>query len=375
VTASVVAAGTSSTGIIVLAAQAKTVVVWPIPVIDAVTAYQGIATTFDVLTNDQTLPTGVGFSRTQLTDKPRAIGSARQTAPDTPMDGSITCLDGAPTRGLCTYRSSDLFSGTDGFDYSVSQRGRSWNVHVSVTVLPLAAAPVLQPDRAVATTGGAAVEIQPLVNDLGGSAGAAGNGGTLVIISSAPLPSGEGALTCSPVSCSYSPPSTDFVGTVTGHYSVVEQSPQGVNGPVSTASITIFVDEALLTPAGFSSAPSSSPAVSAGRWTETAVVATNLSHCNNGRPEASITWNANPRATSWTVQRRNVPDSVGADLAAWTTVVILPGATTSFLDNRVGETRIFQYRIRPDLYHWEGVYSAGSIPTTTPNATDAAGCS
>ena len=360
--------GTSSTNVMVIAIQTKTVVVWPIPVVDTVTVSQGAATTFDVLANDQTLPVGVGFSRTQLTSHPRAIGEAKTTVPGAPVFGSVTCSDAGETRGFCTYKSSELFTGMDGFDYSVSQLGRSWNVHVTVTVSAVAVAPATRADRAVATTGGLAVAIAPLANDTDGGPG------TLVITSADALSPSQGVLTCSETSCTYIPPTSGFVGTVVANYVAADQSTGGVNGPTSSASITIFVDAADVIPQGFTSSPSAVPTVVAGNWAESAVVEPPISRCLSGRPQATLSWTENSRATSWTIQRRNMPRSPEAAPADWTTIAILQGIATSFLDDRVGESNDFQYRVRPDLYRWEGVFSDASASSTTPDAVNAAGC-
>ena len=360
--------GTSSTGVMVIAAKTKTVVVWPIPVIDAVTAPQGVATTFDVLTNDQTLPTGVGFSRTQLTVNPRAIGAAKSTVPSSPIFGSVTCSDTGKDRGFCTYRSADLFTGVDGFDYSVSQLGRSWNVHVTVTVSVVAVPPIARDDRAVATTGGAPVVLSPLANDTDN------NAGTLIIVSADALPPGQGAFTCSSSACSYLPPTNGFVGTVVAHYAAADQSSGGVSGPTSTGTITIFVDAATLAQQGFTSSPTAVPAVSAGDWKDTALIEAPISSCVSSRPQASLSWTAIARATSWTVQRRNVSRSTGLTPSAWNSIALLPGTAHTFLDDRVGESNDFQYRVRPDLYRWEGVFSDASSLVKTSDALSAAGC-
>ncbi len=368
VTATAVVAGTSSTDVIVLATQAKTVIVWPIPVVDAVIVSQGEATSFDVLTNDQTLPTGVGFSRTQLTGTPRAIGAAANTVPRAAVFGSVTCSDSGQTRGFCTYASSALFSGIDGFDYSVSQLGRSWNVHVTVTVSTVATAPLTRDDRVVATTGGPAVSVMPLANDADGGLG------TLLIASADSLPVGEGNLSCSVTSCTYTPPVSGFVGTVVAHYVATDRSVGGVNGPLSSATITIFVDAAAVGRPGFTSSPSAAPTVTAGDWVESAIMATPASSCLSERPQTAVAWSASTRATSWTIQRRTVPRAPGVSPSAWADIAVVSGAATSFLDDRVGESTDFQYRVRPDLYRWEGVFSDASASSTTPDAVSAVGC-
>jgi hypothetical protein len=102
--------------------------------------------------------------------------------------------------------------------------------------------------------------------------------------------------------------------------------------------------------------------------------------CISGRPEATITWSGNARATSWTLERQDIPTSpgagagAGAGASAWTAVAVLPGSVTSFRDDRVGESHNFHYRVRPDLYRWEGVFSDASAAATIPDAVSAAGC-
>lgn len=368
VTATAVVAGTSSTNVIVLASQTKTVVVWPIPVVDTVTVTQGVATTFDVLTNDQTLPTGVVFSRTQLTSHPRAIGDATSAVPVAPIFASVTCSSAGETRGFCTYQSSELFTGMDGFDYSVSQRGRSWNVHVNIAVVAHHVAPTSRADRVVATLGGTAVEVLPLANDTDDSPG------TLVMTASSVIHAGQGTLTCSTFGCTYVPPTAGFTGTVLASYSAATQALDGTVGPSATSTITIFVDAAPLVKHGFTSSASTDPIISAGEWTQTATVANPVSSCVEGRPQSFITWTASSRATSWLIERRLAAAVLGATDGAWVPIATVDGGETSFVDHRVGESQSYEWRVRPDLFRWSGVASDASSQSLVPASTSAVGC-
>jgi len=368
VTATAIVAGTSSTNVIVIASQAKKVIVWPIPVVDAVTVGQGVATTFDVLTNDQTLPTGVGFSRAQLTDHPRAIGAASGGIPSGSQSGSVTCSATGTSRGFCTYQSSQLFTGTDGFDYSVSQLGRSWNVHVTVTVAQVVVAPVLRSDRVVATTGGVSVPISPLANDTGGDPG------TLIIVSADSLPTNRGVLTCSSSSCTYLPPVSGFSGTVVANYVAADIAADGTQGPTASASVTIFVDAPIAAAHGFNSSPETVPTTVTGLWRDSAVLSQPVAECVSGRPRVALQWSPNTQATSWTIERRSLSRDEGGVPGNWGAIVTLPGDASSFIDNRVGESGVFQWRVRPDLYRWEGLFSASSASATTPSAISGAGC-
>jgi hypothetical protein len=371
--------GTTSKNVRVLSAKAKTVIVWPIPVVDAVTVSQGVATTFDVLTNDQTVPANilssvperaavVGFSRTQLTSVPRSIGGAVATVPSAPVSGAITCSETGETRGLCTYTSSDLFEGVDGFDYSVSQLGRSWNVHVTVNVTHVEVAPRAYPDLVVASRGGPDVRFAPLQNDRND------NAGTLVIISSDVPPLGQGTLTCLSSICTYAPPASGFVGTVEVNYVTANRDSNGNTGPASSGTIKIFVDAAHIAPVGFSSAPATVPTTRFGIWAETAVMDSPVATCVAGRPQVALTWRANSKATSWIIERRNLPRAVGASAGNWAAISELPGDAISFVDNRVGESQDFQWRVRPDLHRWQGVFSPASETASNPNAVNGAGC-
>lgn len=357
--------GAESEKILVIAVRSTTVTVWPIPVVDDVAVVQGVATTFDVLTNDQTLADVVGFSRTQLTSVPRPIGAAAPIVPAAPIFGSITCSDSGSTRGFCTYQSAALFLGTDHFDYSVSQLGRSWNVHVTVLVIPASAAPTARSDRAVATTGGASIAVTPLANDVGEA------GGTLTIVSVGAVSADRGTLACSPHSCTFTPPTSGFVGTIVAEYLVADESSTGIFSATSTGLITIYVDAAALMQQGFTSSPRTEPTVDAGAWTDTSAMQATVATCVSGRPVTIVAWAANARATSWTLERREVIRAAGAE---WTPIAVLPGAATSFRDDRVGESNDFQYRIRPDRYRWEGAFSDVSPVAFTPDAVSAAGC-
>jgi hypothetical protein len=88
----------------------------------------------------------------------------------------------------------------------------------------------------------------------------------------------------------------------------------------------------------------------------------------------ALTWRANSKATSWIIERRNLPRAVGASAGNWAAISELPGDAISFVDNRVGESQDFQWRVRPDLHRWQGVFSPASETASNPNAVNGAGC-
>jgi hypothetical protein len=336
-----------------------------------VIAVQGTATTFNVLTNDGPAATEAEFSRAPLSIDAILIGRATGPAPASPNYGSVTCVDVGADRGLCTYRSADLFIGTDGFDYALSRAGRIWNVHVSIDVTARTDAPVARDDRAVATTGGPLVTISPLSNDTDANTANTDVAlGTLIITAADTIPPASGTLSCSETDCTFAPPTTGFTGFVTVQYTLVERSASGTDGPGSSATITIYVDAAPILRQGFTASARTDPTVSIGHFAGSTSVTSTASDCVAGHPVAAITWSPNAMATSWIVERRQTEPVPGE----WIRQVQLAAPATSYIDDRLGEDHTYQWRVRANFYRWSGVYSEASTESHTPAALSAVGC-
>ena len=101
-----------------------------------------------------------------------------------------------------------------------------------------------------------------------------------------------------------------------------------------------------------------------------AVVASPVSSCTANRPTVLVSWAAVAGTTGWTLERR----TSGTTPGPWTVVATPTAAATSFTDDRVGEGRSYQWRIRPDLQRWLGVASPASTAVTTPAVVSARGC-
>ncbi|WP_157603013.1 DUF7507 domain-containing protein [Rathayibacter sp. Leaf299] len=331
------------------------ITVVPDPVADSVTVVQGGSVVIDVLANDGAVATGATFSRAQLSATPKSIGGAASPAPATPVQGSVTCVDTGATRGQCTYRPIAAYVGTDVFDYALQSTYGTWNVRVTVTVTAVNHAPVARADRAVAITGGAPVAISPLANDTDEDAGT-----TLTFTAQTPA---RGTLSCT-TTCTYTPPGGGFTGPVVIAYTASD-------GALTAAStITVSVDPQPLTRRGFTDTDVTSGAVSLGTWTRSAVVATPVASCTANRPTVLVSWAAVAGTTGWTLERR----TSGTTPGPWTVVATPTAAATSFTDDRVGEGRGYQWRIRPDLQRWLGVASPASTAVTTPAVVSARGC-
>ncbi|SMH50399.1 conserved repeat domain-containing protein [Rathayibacter oskolensis] len=345
---------TPPTGSAITRSASVTIAVVPDPQADSATVVQGGSVVIDVLANDGPAATGATFSRAQLSAAPKVVGGAAAPAPATPVVGSVTCVDSGATRGQCTYRPIASFVGTDVFDYALSSTYGTWNVRVTVTVTAVNRAPVARPDRVVATTGGAAVSVAPLANDTDPDAGA-----TLTLASTGTVP--RGTLTCAAGTCSYTPPA-GFTGSVPIAYTVTDGS------LTASSTITVSVDPAPLALRGFTDTDSTAGSIGLGTWTRSSVVATPVSSCVSGRPSTVVSWAAAPGTTGYTLERR----LAGATPGAWS-VVATPSGTT-FTDDRVGEGRSYQWRVRPDLHRWLGVASPASTAVTQPAVATARGC-
>ncbi|PPF23819.1 DUF7507 domain-containing protein [Rathayibacter rathayi] len=331
----------------------------PDPAADTATVVQGGAVVIDVLANDGPAATGATFSRAQLSTTPKVIGGAASPAPATPVQGSVACVASGSTRGQCTYRPIAAFVGADVFDYSLSGQYGTWNVRVTVTVTALNHAPIARPDRVVATAGGQAVTVAPLANDTDEDAGS-----TLTLAGTSTPGELRGAFSCSGSTCTYTPAADSWTGSATIAYTVSD-------GTLSAGStITVWVDPAPLTRRGFTGSDATSGAIGLGAWTRSSVVATPVASCTAGRPSTLVSWSAAAGATGWTLERR----LAGTTPGPWTAIATPAASATSFTDDRVGEGRSYQWRIRPDLQRWLGVASAASTAVAQPAVATAGGC-
>lgn len=354
------------------------------PVADTATTRQATAVSFNVLQNDGSVATGATFSRTQLSTTPQLIGQAAGPTPASPRYGSVTCLDSGTERGTCSYQPIASFIGVDGFDYSLAKSGRTFNVHVTITVTAESTATVIRADRVVATSAGTTVVFNPLANDSPGIDSAAVNAATpnaegvivaadvtaLAITAVSELTPAEGQITCDATSCRYVPPTSTFTGVTRATYSV---STTPGSAELLTGSITISVDPTPLVTRGFSAAASSAPTVAlAGLGTPLAPTA--VVSCTDKRPATTVRWLPNadgaPHNTTWVLERRVAVTTPGT----WVGVAVLPASTTSFTDYLVGEGQTYQWRLRPDLNLWQGTFSPASLATSQPDATSAVGC-
>jgi uncharacterized repeat protein (TIGR01451 family) len=350
------ATATPPTGSAITRTASVTISVIPDPLPDAATVVQGGSIVVDVLANDGAAATGATFSRAQLSATPKVVGGAATPAPATPVFGSVTCVDSGATRGQCTYRPIAAFVGTDVFDYALSGTYGTWNVRVTITVTALNHAPIARPDRAVATAGGPAVTVSPLANDTDEDAGT-----TLTL--SAVGTASSGTFSCTGATCTFTPAAA-FTGTVPIAYTASD------GALTASSTITVFVDPAPLVPRGFTDTDTTSGAIGLGAWTRSSVVASPVASCTANRPSTLVSWSAAPGATGWTLERR----LAGATPGAWTVVATPAASATSFTDDRLGEGRSYQWRVRPDLQRWLGVASAPSTAVAQPAVTTARGC-
>ncbi|QWL31131.1 DUF7507 domain-containing protein [Rathayibacter toxicus] len=334
-----------------------TISVVPDPVADSATVAQGGSVVVNVLANDGQAANGATFSRAQLSTTPKSIGGAASPAPATPVQGSVTCVDSGSTRGQCTYSPVIGFAGTDVFDYALSGTAGTWNVRVTITVTAVNHAPVARPDRVVATTGGSAVSVSPLANDTDQDAGT-----TLSLTSTTVPPGIHGSFACTGTTCTYTPAADSWTGSIAISYTTSD------GALTANSTITVTVDPIPLTGSGFTDAETTTGVIDLGTWTQSSVVATPVASCTTGRPSTVVSWAAAPGATAWTVERR-----LGST-STWTVVATLDGSTTSFTDDRVGEGRSYQWRVRPDLQRWLGVASPASTAVAQPAVTTARGC-
>lgn len=331
----------------------------PDPAADTATVVQGGSVVVNVLANDGPAATGATFSRVQLSATPKVIGGAASPAPATPIQGSVTCVDTGAARGQCTYRPIAAFVGTDVFDYALSGTYGTWNVRVSVTVTAVNHAPLARPDRVVASTGGAVVTVSPLANDTDEDSGS-----TLTLVGTSAPTGLRGAFSCSGATCTYTPAADGWTGSIPIPYTVSD------GALTASSTITVWVDPAPLARQGFTGTDSTSGAIGLGAWTRSSVVATPVASCTATRPSTLVSWAPVSGATGWTLERR----LAGATPGAWIVVATPAAAATSFTDDRVGEGRSYQWRVRPDLQRWLGVASAASTAVAQPAVASAGGC-
>jgi uncharacterized repeat protein (TIGR01451 family) len=355
---------TTSAGATISQTATATVTAVADPLPDAATTPQGVPVVIDVLANDGRAATGATLSRAAQSTTPTLVGGAAGPVPASPVSGSVTCVATGAERGRCTYRSADFFTGTDVFDYSLSSSVGTWNVRVTVTVTPLNRAAVARPDRIVATTGGAAVTVDPTLNDTDPA------GDALAVTGATPPAGLRGTFSCAATACTYTPASDGWTGTIVIPYSATDRPSAPGTGIVVSSTVTVFVDPAPLAPRGFHHRDTATQAAGTGSWTSTTTIGTATASCVTGRPSTALAWAATPGATAFLVERR----LAGTTPGDWITVARLGATATGFTDDRVGESRSYQWRVRPDLHRWTGVVSAATAAVTQPAAVDARGC-
>nr|WP_228495042.1 Ig-like domain-containing protein [Clavibacter sp. VKM Ac-2873] len=357
------ATATAPTGTITSTATA-TVLAVADPLPDAATTPQGVPVVIDVLANDGRAATGATFSRAQLSATPALVGGAVGPVPASPTAGSATCVASGTDRGRCTYRSADGFTGVDVFDYALQSGAGTWNVRVTVTVTAVNSTAVARPDRLVATVGGPDVTIDPRANDTDV------DGDSLAITGATPPAALPGTFSCTAVLCTYRPPATGTPGSTVVAYAITDRPSAPGTGLAAASTITVLLDPAPLLPRGFTHRDDTALGASAGTWTSTTTVTAATASCVAGRPVTAVAWSAVPGATDQLVERR----IAGTTPGAWITVARLSGSATSFSDDRVGEARSYQWRVRPDLQRWVGVASAPSAAVAQPAVVSAVGC-
>lgn len=359
-----IASGAPPVGAVVQGSAAVSVIVYPDPVADTVTVVEGQSVTFNVLANDGAAATGALFTRASVGASPRLIGAA-SAVPASPVNGGVSCVAAGANRGQCTYQSVEFFSGSDGFDYGLSQAGQSWVVHVSITVLPANHAPVASDDRAVARTGGSAVTFMPLANDLDIDAI------DPLRVSAINVPAGtHGNVSCGATTCTYTPAADGWTGVISVGYTMSDRAAGDANALTSSAVIRIYVDPVRQTARSFTDAETVATTATIGSWSSSSTALSPAGICVAGRPSTTVSWIAAPEATRWVVQRR----LAGTTPGAWVNVALLPGASTSFQDTRLGEGNSYQWRVRPDLQRWQGNFSAATAASTQSAVANAAGC-
>ncbi|MFT2753019.1 Ig-like domain-containing protein [Clavibacter sp. Sh2088] len=357
------ASATAATGAITRTATA-TVLAVPDPLADAATTPQGVPVVIDVLANDGPAATGATLSRAQLSATPVLVGGAVGPVPASPTSGSATCVASGTERGRCTYRSAAGFTGVDVFDYALQSGAGTWNVRVTVTVTAVNRTPVARADRLVATVGGPEVMIDPRANDTDVD-------GDAIAITVATPPAGlPGTLACSATLCTYRPPAAGATGSSVVAYTITDRPAAPGSGSSASSTLTVFLDPAPLAARGFTHRDDASLGAGTGTWTSTTTVTAATASCVAGRPVTAVAWAAVPGATDLLVERR----VAGTTPGAWIPVARLGGSATGFSDDRLGESRSYQWRVRPDLQRWVGVASAPSSAVVQPAAVSATGC-
>jgi uncharacterized repeat protein (TIGR01451 family) len=357
------ATAAAPTGAITRTATA-TVLAVPDPLPDAASTPQGVPVVIDVLANDGPAATGATLSRAQLAATPALVGGAVGPAPAAPTSGSATCVASGTDRGRCTYRSAAGFTGVDVFDYALQSGAGTWNVRVTITVTAVNRTPVARADRLVATVGGPEVTIDPRANDTDA------DGDALAITVATPPAGLPGALACSAALCTYRPPAAGAAGSSAVAYTITDRPAAPGSGSSASSTLTVFLDPAPLAPRGFTHRDDASLGAGTGTWTSTTTVTSATASCVAGRPVTAVAWAAIPGATDLLVERR----VAGTTPGAWIPVARLGGSATGFSDDRLGESRSYQWRVRPDLQRWVGVASAPSSAVVQPAAVSATGC-
>ena len=300
------------------------------PRADEVRVVQGQEITFNVLANDGPAAEGATFTRARAAENPKLIGEATGPTPASTAHGSVTCIDSGPDRGQCTYRSLDSYTGTDGFDYALRQSYQTWNVHVTITVVPTNHTPTARETRAVATAGGDPITIRPLANDTDPD-------DDTLSIAEATVPAGTaGEFSCTDTACTYTP-EQDWTGVIEIPYTLTDRSTTTPGPATATSTIRIYVDPPPLDARGFHDRASTEAPAAAGNWQETTTITSATPMCTAGRPATRITWQNQDQATGWVLERRLAPTG-GAD-PAWQRVASLGAGTTEGTDASMDDTR------------------------------------
>jgi len=177
-------------------------------------------------------PVAVADSATTDEDTGVAIASATLLANDTDGDGdtlSVTSVDNATNGavllvlGVATFTPAANFSGTAGFDYTITDGGLTATAHVTVTVNPVDDLPVAVDDAGF-TTEDLGIFVDVLVNDTG-----LGDGGITITATNG----AHGTVTPGASNVLYIP-EANYNGTDTFTYTITD-----ADGDSATATVTV----------------------------------------------------------------------------------------------------------------------------------------
>ncbi len=176
-------------------------------------------------------PVAVADSATTDEDTGVAIASATLLANDTDGDGdtlSVTSVDNATNGavllvlGVATFTPAANFSGTAGFDYTITDGGLTATAHVTVTVNPVDDLPVAVDDAGF-TTEDLGIFVDVLVNDTG-----LGDGGITITATNG----AHGTVTPGASNVLYIP-EANYNGTDTFTYTITDADGDSATGTVN----------------------------------------------------------------------------------------------------------------------------------------------